>query len=183
MPERRLTLTAWFVSSACEGLAWPERGGRCAQRAWARRTARGGSPLPAKAEKGRRTPSARAVSAADRSWCLPTWKLHGCRAYSGQNGRIPQLRLHILAYDWHANRSRASKPFTAGQAVAKPEPKFRYRACWGTGQLDAFRWMNRRPGAAGRGLGYAQAWHRKNAQHSPYCVVNEFICARIGSML
>jgi HipA-like kinase len=68
--------------------------------------------------------------------------------------------------------------------VAKKERPYLYRTFFKPDQLaDAFKHWQRGPDAGGRGLGYAQAWHRANTAASPYCVANEFISGRIGNML
>jgi hypothetical protein len=63
--------------------------------------------------------------------------------------------------------------------MAKRKGKFFNRAIFRQDDTGAFLL----PGPDGRVIGFAEAWHRKNVDYSPYCIPNELICAKIGTFL
>lgn len=63
--------------------------------------------------------------------------------------------------------------------MAKRKGRFYNRAIFRQDDTGAFKM----PDADGRVIGSADAWHRRNVEHSPYCIPNELICAKIGTFL
>lgn len=61
--------------------------------------------------------------------------------------------------------------------------KYFYRAFWKPDQLELLGTLDAGLSADGRGLGYAQAWHRGKSERSPYAVPNEYICGELGRFL
>lgn len=57
--------------------------------------------------------------------------------------------------------------------------KYFYRALFKPDSLDAFEGFSQGI-EDGKGLGYAQAWHKANTEWSPYVIYNEFICGELG---
>lgn len=67
--------------------------------------------------------------------------------------------------------------------MARRRQGYFYRAFFKPDQLDLLGQLDAQIGVDGRWLGYAQAWHKVNWEHSPHCVINEFVCGEIGRFL